>query len=208
MIKALIENRTYYTAKTFANIYMAFVLWLSFSHLTALFTGWGSKQAWVAPLLVDSLMILGRMIRHISKNMFWLGASLQIFGAAASLTGNVLAGDSKGDRIIGAGVIVFFLIVEWVSEVTKPARTFTEIMAAQKKAARDAARRQAQAQAKKDADAKRAEQAAARRKAAAAKKAEQQIDMQTATAVFDTTVAPISPAPVSYGMADDTRGYV
>lgn len=121
-MKAITANPTYTAAKLATYGYLGFALYLSFSHIIGLFAGLGSHHAWVAPLLLDTLILLGKVIRtaDVTITARRAGRGLQYFGAAASLTANILAGDNPGDRIIGAMVIIGFLIVEWVSDHMQP----------------------------------------------------------------------------------------
>lgn len=207
---SIIENRAYYTAKTVTTSYLTFAMYLSYSHITALFTRWGSHTPWAGFILIDSIILIGKVLRghKMTKRVRFLGAWLQGFGAVCSLIANVLAADNKGDRVIGVMVIVFFLIIEAVAETIKPVNT-----AAARKAA---ATRKANAAAKAEQAAKKAEQARQRRERAAAKKAEQaetdrlarevdQIEAKVADpAWFAAATAPVSPAPIT----NRTQGYL
>lgn len=196
------QNRTYLAAKLFACTYLGFTLYLSFSHQIALFAGLGSHTPWVAPLITDSLMVFGKMIRSpkLTAGTRRIGVALQLAGAAASLTGNILAGDNAGDRILGAMVITFMLVVEFVTDHTKPVEQ--DAAAAKKaKTAATAAKAQATRAANKAADAVKAEQDKARkerdalmRRIKASEKAAAKQTAELAEWAADTT-APVSPAP-------------
>jgi hypothetical protein len=185
--KTITENPTYAAAKTGAYAYLGFALYQSFSHIVDLSVRYGSSSPWASPLLVDSLMLLGRLIRSpkMTKRARRVGLGLQVFGALASLAANILAGETVGDRVQGAAVIIGFLIVEWVVEQARTA-------AAQKAAAT----RKANADAKKAAAAKTAE---TRRATAERKRLEREIAAVEAAAngeTVTTSVAPVSPAPM------------
>lgn len=207
---SIAENRTFYAAKAFTTSYLTFALFLSCSHITALFTEWGSHTPWAGFILIDSIILIGKVLRShkMTKGVRRLGGWLQGFGALCSLTANVLAADNLGDQVIGVMVIVFFLIIEAVAERIKPVNT-----AAARKAA--ATRKANQEKKQQDAD-RKAEQARQRRERAAAKKAEQaetdrlarevdQIEAKVADpAWFAAATAPVSPAPIT----NRTQGYL
>lgn len=196
---------TYIVAKAAGYTYLGFALYLSFSHIIALFTSWGSHQPWVAPLLIDSLILIGKLIRshRLPRRTQNVGLGLQIIGALFSLAANILAGDNRGDKIIGIMVIGGFLLVEWVVEQVKPAGSDT---AATRQAARKAAAVQAAATRKANQAAKAAEQA--RRDQAAADRRESrrlareiaQLENATAADFAPAVNAPVSPAP--YGRTE------
>lgn len=212
-IKALAANPTYAAAKTFAYSYLGFTLYLSFNHQIELFAGWGSHTPWVAPILCDTLMVFGKMLRNpkISASGRRAGGFLQYFGAALSLTANILAGDNAGDRIIGAMVISLMLIIEAVADHIKPveqdtavakqAKTAAAVAKAQATKAANKAKAQAEAAAKEQREADRKERARLNR---LAREAEAQAKATTETAderpadldawAADVT-APVSPAP-------------
>lgn len=136
-MKALLANRTYLAAKTFAYAYLLFTLCLSFSHQIALFAGLGSHTPWVAPILTDTMMVYGKMLRspRLSAGTRRTGLILQLAGSALSLAGNILAGDNTGDRIIGVLTIVMMLVFEVAADHTKPAERDTVAAKAAKTAA-------------------------------------------------------------------------
>lgn len=205
MTKPTPAQLTYLAAKTAGYTYLGFALYLSFSHIIALFTSWGSHQAWVAPLLLDSLILLGKLIRshRLPNSTQRVGLGLQVAGALFSLTANILAGDNLGDRVIGGMVIGGFLLVEWVIEQVKPAGSD---VAAAKAATRSAAAAKAAATRKANQAAKAAEQAKKEERAAerrqARRLAREIADLENATpADFAPAVnAPVSPAP--YGQTE------
>jgi hypothetical protein len=215
-MKALTANPTYTAAKLATFSYLGFALYLSFSHIIGLFASWGSHQPWVAPLLVDSLMLLGKLIRRpgLSSSARRIGTVLQYAGAAASLAANMIAGDNKGDRIIGAMVIIGFLVIEWVADHLQPAQVDTAAekkaktaaavaKAAATRAANKAAAEQA-AQAKAEAAAAKRERAAMNRAIAAAeKKAAREATQQTKewNEWAAEASAPTSPAPIGHDAA-------
>jgi hypothetical protein len=215
-MKALLANPAYLAAKTFGFLYLGFALYLSFTHQIALFAGWGSEKAWVAPILTDTMMIFGKMLRghKMADGTRRLGRILQWAGATISLTANVLAGTNPGDRVIGALTIILMLVFEYAVDHTQPverdvkatkkATTAAAVakaqatraankaaaqLAAADRAAKEEARRERQALQRR---VKAAEQAAAKR--AAAEAADQTAELNEWAA--DTT-APVSPAPVS-----------
>src|ERR1051325_8103577 len=124
MIKVIIIDCGYYTAKIFVNCYLLFALYVSFSHIIGLFTTWGSHTAWVAPLLIDSMILIGRLFRgpRASKTARRWGLALQVFGSLCSLAANIPAADNRGGWALGVMVITLFLVVERVSDKAKPVR--------------------------------------------------------------------------------------
>ncbi len=209
--KTLTANPTYTAAKTGAYAYLGFALYQSFSHIVELSVRYGCSSPWASPLLVDSLMLLGKLIRSskFAKSTRRVGLSLQIFGAFISLLANIFAGQTVGDRVQGAAVIIGFLIIEWVVEHVKPAQVDDS---AAKAAAKSAA-------AAKAAATRRANKAAADRLAAetarkAAEKRERDAErrrMARDIAVVEAAangqtvtdaVAPVSPAPAGLGRTE------
>lgn len=213
--KTITANPTAATTKTAAYGYLGFALYESFSHITALFARWGSNTPWSAPIMIDSLILLGRMARSTkhAETTRRVGLIVQILGILASLFANIKAGETFGDRAQGVLVITGLLIVEWLCERTHPVEKDT---AAAKKAAASAASRQAAAT-------RKANKAAAERLAAEqARKAQEKrerdnerrrlargiADIEAAAngSIVTTAVAPVSPA-VGYLPADE-RGYL
>jgi hypothetical protein len=214
-IKALAANPTYAAAKTFAYSYLGFTLYLSFTHQIELFAHMGSHSPWVAPILCDTLMVFGKMLRNpkkISAGGRRAGGFLQYFGAALSLTANILAGDNAGDRIIGAMVISLMLIIEAVADHIKPiekdtavakkAKTAAAVAKAQATRAANQAKAQREVEAKAQREADRKERARLNRLAreAEAKAAATETDQRPTdlNAWAADASAPVSPAPAGW----------
>lgn len=206
-IKTLTANPTYAAAKAGAYSYLGFALYQSFSHIVELSVRYGCTTPWASPLLVDSLMLLGKLIRSpkMTKRTRRVGLGLQIFGALVSLLANIFAGQTPGDRAQGASVIIGFLIVEWVVEQVKPVQiddTAAKAAAKAAAAAKGAATRKANAAAKQAATAKAADtrKANAERRRADAERQRMERDIAAVEAAANgeqvtTAVAPVSPAP-------------
>jgi hypothetical protein len=209
-IKTLTANPTYATAKTAGYAYLGFALYQSFSHIVELSVRYGCSSPWVSPLLVDSLMLLGKLIRSpkMAKSTQRVGLALQIFGAIVSLTANILAGQTVGDRVQGAAVIIGFLIVEWVIERSKPVQVDDSAAKAAAKAtsvAKAKATRAANKAAAAAEQARKDEQAALRRERARMDRQIKKVE-QTGTMPGDLPAAPVSPAPA--GAARIEGGYL
>lgn len=203
-LTTLTANPTYTIAKTGAYTYLGFALYQSFSHIVELSVRYGCTTPWASPLLVDSLMLLGKLIRSpkLAKSTRRVGLALQMFGAFVSLLANIFAGQTIGDRVQGAAVIIGFLVIEWVVERVKPAqvddtaaKAATKAAAAAKAAAtrranKAAAERLAAEEARK-AQEKRERDAERRRLARQIKEIE-----QTGAMPADLPEAPVSPAPL------------
>jgi hypothetical protein len=209
LIKTITANPTATAARTFAAGYLSFAVYQSFSHITQLFTRWGASDAWTMPLMIDSLMLLGKMIRSpkLAKSTRWVGLALYVFGALASLTANILAGDTFGDRAKGVVTICGLLVVEWVCDHIKPvqvddaaAKADAKAAAIAKAKATRAANKAAAAAEQAEKDRVAAERREARRIAAEKREAERKAAADALAAEIermqddDYPVAPISPA--------------
>lgn len=201
IVKTAKTNPTYVAAKTGAYAYLGFALYQSYSHIVDLSVRYGCSSPWVSPLLVDSLMLLGKLIRSpkMTKRTRRVGLALQAFGAIASLLANVFAGQTVGDRVQGAAVIIGFLIVEWVVEQVKPVQVDEAAVKAAARAASIAKGKATRAANKAAAEAKKEEAA---RKAAERRERDRlarEIAAVEAAANGEqvtTAVAPVSPAPM------------
>jgi signal transduction histidine kinase len=198
-LKTITANPTYTAAKTGAYTYLGFALYQSFSHIVELSVRYGCTNPWASPLLVDSLMLLGKLIRSskVTKRARVVGGCLQAFGAIVSLLANIFAGQTAGDRVQGAAVIIGFLIVEWVVEQTKPVQVDE---AAAKAAAKAAAIAKAQATRAANKAAARVEQAQkdelAEQRRERRRMARQIKELELTGALpADLPAAPVSPAP-------------
>lgn len=114
---------TFRTARILTSAYMLLAVGLSFTHIAELFTVLGSTwQAWLAPLLIDGLWLLGQLGRSakFTPSTRKAGGRLVLAAGSVSLACNVLAGNSVGDRLIGAIVLVGFAACEWYSAKLRP----------------------------------------------------------------------------------------
>jgi len=185
-------------AKVIASAFLLAAVVISFSHIIHAaeklqVTTW---QAWTAPFFIDGFMLLGMLggSARFAESTQRTAAKLRLGAVLASLVANVYAGETVGDRMYGGLIVAGFLTAEWFVSRIKAAPTATEIKAAQLAATRKAAA--AQAKATREANA----EAAAIRKAEAAERrrlAASLADAEAMARVFDTTVAPVSPAPMS-----------
>lgn len=202
-LKTITDNPTYAFIKTLLYGYLGYALYTSFAHITQLFARWGASTPASAPILIDSLMVLGRLIRSpkLTKTANRWGIALQIFGGVASLAANILAGQTFGDRAIGVIVITGLLVVEIIAEKVRPVQVDTTAAKAAAKAAATAKGQATRAanKAKKDADAaRRAELAADRRERQRLARELAAADTTALTEWAADPAAPVSPAPIDY----------
>lgn len=118
-------NVTYYLAKAIVFGFAIGCLYFSFSHTIHLahMLGATGAQAYSTPAFIDGFMLLGRLGMSpkfdISTNK--IGRRMMVIGALLSLAANIAAGQTAGDRIIGALVVIGFLVTEWYAGKLKPA---------------------------------------------------------------------------------------
>ncbi len=130
-------------------------LCFSFSHTIHLahMLGATGTQAYTSPAFVDGFMLLGRlgMSPAFDASTRRIGRRMMTIGAILSLIANVAAGQTHGDRIIGALVVAGFLVTEWYAGKLKPAPApeLTPAQKAQITKARNAAARAAAGQPEK-----------------------------------------------------------
>lgn len=203
------RNWTYGIVCTIVRAYMLGALAISFNHIITAahlldLTGW---QAYTVPFAIDGFAVLGMIgrSRRFSTATQRTGLKLQCAAGALSLTCNIYAGHSIGQRIYGALIVTAFIVAETYGAKLAPApapapevdEQATKRSAAAKQAAATRAANKATAaeQAQAQAAADRRER---RRIAAAAKRAENDADkaLQDLAAGKTPGNAPTSPAPV------------
>lgn len=172
---------------------------LSFTHIVGLFAMLGATTltAYAMPLFIDVPTLMGRIARgdRFAKSTRKIGTKVQLVGGLISLTANVAAGHSVGDKLAGVLIVGGYLFAEWFAGALRPVSDDT---AAERKAAAAEARAKGaatRAANKAKADAEKA--ARAERRAAAAERkriAEDIAETAAMTAAFAATVAPVSPA--------------
>lgn len=187
---------TYWLVKTIIVAFMLGAAGVSFLHIvhTAEMLGLGIEK-WTVPFIIDGLAVLGLVGRSgkFAEATQRAGLKLMAGAGALSLAANVAAGANAGQRIYGALIVAAFITAEWYGGKLSPApaaapaeRIVSEEQAGRRsEAAKKAAATRAANKAVKDAE--RAADAERRRIA------RMERDMRRA---FDTTVAPVSPAPV------------
>lgn len=199
-------NTTYYLAKTIVIGFAAGCLYFSFSHTIELahMLGATGAQAYSSPAFIDGFMLLGRlgMSSKFDVSTRKIGRRMMTVAAVLSLIANIAAGQTPGDKIIGAMVVFGFLITEWYAGKLRPAPP-AELTPAQK-AAVTRARNAAAKAATTKAPAKRkpaAKPTAAKAPAKArARKATPAVPAYPVAAIAALTPkqladAPVSPAP-------------
>lgn len=141
------RNWTYLAVRTIVRAYMLATLTISFrhiitaSHLLGL-TGW---QAWTAPFAIDGFAVLGMIGRsdRFAAATQRTGFRLQVCAGLVSLTCNVYAGHTLGERLYGFLIVAAFVVAEWYGDKLRPAPAPAEVDAA--KARRSEAARKAAA---------------------------------------------------------------
>lgn len=189
----------YKTIKAIAYVMFALGLGYSVFHIFDFFLTTLQSTlatALIVPAFIDGMQLVGRIMRSkdLSAATRNRGKWFQGFGAIASLVANVVAGDSIGDRVGGAIIVIGYIAVEAAAESIRPASDDTAAERKAKAAADRAARK-----AKADADAARkARQAEGRRERDRQRREQQMRDAEIAAlnAKMLADSAPISPAPM------------
>ncbi len=198
-------NATYYLAKTIVAGFAAGCLYFSFSHTIELahMLGATGAQAYTTPAFLDGFMLLGRlgMSTKFDAATNKIGRRMMTVGAILSLASNVLAGQTPGDRIIGAMVVSGFLVAEWYAGKLRPAPALTPAQKGAQTKARNAALKATtgQAQAKK-APAKRQAATTTKTNAAKTPARARKTTVKPANAIVAAAMRtypnfPVSPAP-------------
>lgn len=145
-MRKLIANPTYAIVVLIVHSVMALALYVSFGHIIAASASLGlfGFQAYTAPLFIDGFMILGRIGRShkFAPETRKVGKWIQIGATLVSLSANVYAGHTAGERIYGALVVAGFILAELYAEKLRPVELADETAA---KARRSAAGRKAAA---------------------------------------------------------------
>lgn len=189
------KGAVYWTVKTIVTLFMAGAAYVSFMHIvhTAAALGLGAER-WTVPFIIDGLAVLGligRSPRFAAKTQT-AGLKLTIGAGLLSLAANIAAGENLGQRIYGALIVAAFVVAEWYGAKLSPAPAAAPVeqVTDEAKAARrsEGAKKAAATRAANKArtDAEKAEAAERRRIARMEREMRQ---------AFDSTVAPVSPAP-------------
>lgn len=117
----------------------------SFTHLITAaikggLTGW---EAYSVPFMIDGIAIIGLIMRgrEFSQNTRKVGFRVQIGAGVLSLAGNVFAAHNLGGAVYGVGIVLMFLLAEWLSDnvqsadMDKQAETLNKRQIAAQKAA-------------------------------------------------------------------------
>lgn len=164
------RNLTHLAAKAIAYGMFAGALALSASHIVGLFQMLGAVTltATVMPVFIDGIALLGRLARSdkFAASTRRTGLKVQIVASLISLTANVVAGETWGDKLAGVFVVGGYVFAEWFADQLKPVeaeKTQAKATVRSEAAAKAAATRKANAEAAKVAAAAKAEAARSRR---------------------------------------------
>jgi hypothetical protein len=177
------KNLKYLIVATIVRIYMLGALAISFNHIITAasmvhLTGW---QAWTAPFVIDGFAVLGMIgrSRSFATTTQRTGLLFQAGAGVLSLTCNIYAGHTLGERIYGAAIVSAFVAAEYYAGKLFPAtpaetETPEQVAAAKRSAAakQAAITRAANKAAQASKSGKAAAQREHRRLAAATKRAE------------------------------------
>jgi Protein of unknown function (DUF2637) len=106
--------------RAIVKLYFVGALTISFIHIitAAQKTGLEGYEAWVTPLMIDGVALIGMIMRGVefSKRTRKIGFWTQFGAGMVSLIANVYAADSVGGMILGVAVVGLFLFSEWLSD--------------------------------------------------------------------------------------------
>lgn len=201
-------NATYYLAKTIVLGFAIGCLYFSFSHTIHLahMLGATGAQAYSSPAFVDGFMLLGRlgMADAFDAATRKVGRRMMTVGALLSLIANVAAGQTVGDRILGALVVIGFLVTEWYAGKLKPAPipAQVELTPAQK----GAVTRRRNAEAAKTAGTTRKAPAKSTKSTPAKPRTRKATTVKPANAIVAAAMAPYPNTPISPAPAMTNSG--
>ena len=149
------SNRTATAARAITYGIALLAVVISYTHIVHFFQGLGMTgwQPYAAPVFIDGFAGLGLLARSASfaPETRKLGAWFQAVATLISLAANVAAGETLGDQVFGAMVVLGYLAAEFLAERMRPIEAHTAAAAvAKRKAAgqKAAATRKANAAAK------------------------------------------------------------
>lgn len=142
------RNVTLAAATVIVYVYLVSTLALSVNNIIGFAGALGASHllAYAAPLFVDGLFLMGKLISNprLGEECNRYGFKLMCTGGALSLIANVFHGHTTGDRVVGALLVLGFVLVEHgatllgrVSAARREARTAVD--PARSEAARKAA---------------------------------------------------------------------
>lgn len=110
------HNWTLIAATVIVYGYLLSTLALSVSNIIGFAGALGASHllAYAAPLFVDGLFLMGKLLSNprLGEDCNRYGFKLMIIGGMLSLTANVFHGHTAGDKIVGALLVLGFVLVE------------------------------------------------------------------------------------------------
>lgn len=110
------RNWTLIAATVIVYGYLLSTLALSVSNIVGFAGQLGASDllSYAAPMFVDGLFLMGKLLSNprLGAECNRYGFKLMLVGGALSLTANVAHGHTAGDRIIGALLVLGFVLVE------------------------------------------------------------------------------------------------
>lgn len=110
----------YYATLTIVRLYFAAALAFSFDEIHHGFLRLGTQpaKAWFAPICIDLFAVLGAIARSNAFNdrTRRIGFRVQVVASSISLVTNVAFGQSAGDRIFGAMIVIGYVFSEWFAD--------------------------------------------------------------------------------------------
>lgn len=160
------------TIKCVAYAMFAIGVGLSITHIFEFFhhtLGAATLTAAAMPIFIDGFQIVGRLLRleRFATSTNAVGWRLQLLGATASLAANLIAGQTKGDKIAGAILVIGYITIEAVADAIKSRKQEQAEQAVAEAAAAQAAKNAKAAQTRAANKAKKEAEAQARRERAA-----------------------------------------
>jgi hypothetical protein len=132
-------NRTHTAARVITIAIALLAVVISYTHIVHFFQGLGLDgwQAYAAPVFIDGFAGLGLLARSASfaPETRKLGAWFQTVATVVSLGANVAAGETLGDQVFGAMVVLGYLAAEFLAERMRPIEAHTAAAATAKRSA-------------------------------------------------------------------------
>ncbi len=111
--------------KVIAKAYFFGAIAISFIHLVeaARKGGLNGYESYTVPFMIDGIAIIGLIMRGKEFSMATrkTGFKVQVGAGALSLAGNVFAAHNLGGAVYGIGIVLLFLMAEWLSDNIKSA---------------------------------------------------------------------------------------
>lgn len=110
------RNWTLIAATVIVYVYLVSTLALSVTNIVGFAAALGASGmlAHAAPLFVDGLFLMGKLLSNprLGEECNRYGFKLMCVGGALSLIANVFHGHTAGDRVVGALLVLGFVLVE------------------------------------------------------------------------------------------------